>query len=971
MLKFQSSLKAACMAVAALTALGCSQDDLTSQSTLEGNTTIVASFEGAGAGTRTSVNESNQVVWNQNDAFGLFYTTAAQTTPAAAEFKCADADGTTTSASFKGTLEGEVSTSYAVYPYDKDNMSLSDKTVTMKLPAEFAYTKASNGPMYAPASDISKSLGFKHLAGLLKLTVNKGISADAKKFVITADKNIAGTCTADLGTTDPTLAVSTDGSKTITVDLTITDNGSGNITTFYIPIPVATYTTLSAKLVDTNGTELYSPKEWTNITVARAGMLTASFGYVKIDASTEGGIKDAIVAALPESAPATETTTNLQISGTLDATTSSGVSSIEIPVFQNSNVSLALETLPTTSEDKPLVLKDNSTSVTTPTTAVNTMTVAIPKVESNQTAPNFTITMPQTTVELAATGTEGTTYGKITAKTAIGTLVIKQGVTVKNLVVEGGNIRVAGKIEAIAKDAALSGTVYLIKETGATLPQTTTGFEVIDAAAYDIKMALANGKNFVLTADADITGVTITIPKDKTATLDLNGHTITADNSSDGRITVYGNFTLKDSKGNGKITANKDYTSSCSGGVILISGESAHMTMESGYINAVRENAADKGQFAVVLGDGGDFTMTGGKIEAGWYAVSGNGLNKTQNSVIEIKGGELISTADYAVYLPQSGETTISGGKVNGAAGGVAMQRGTLNISGNAQIFSTDEGNTGSQWPDGTGNLGNAALIINAKYGDCEVNITDGTISSLKNAALIENNTGASFARTINISGGTFSDPSVLAYLAKSANVKIKLTSDKTAKGFKTQDGQTVEIDLDTHTLTLADPAVGSTGTETNSCQLLKGSVVTFKNGKVQSENDKIMIQNYSTLLLQDVTVEATKADYVVSNNNGSCTINNSTITAGSGKHAFDVFSFSTYPSVTVTVNASSTINGDVEFGGDNNKKNGKLVINGGTFNGNLSVTEAYYDSENPNIIINGGSFGEYTGWSTYQPKKN
>lgn len=76
----------------------------------------------------------------------------------------------------------------------------------------------------------------------------------------------------------------------------------------------------------------------------------------------------------------------------------------------------------------------------------------------------------------------------------------------------------------------------------------------------------------------------------------------------------------------------------------------------------------------------GDFTITGGKIEAGWSAVLGNGKYKTQNSVIRIEGGELISTSDYAVYLPQSGTTTISGGKVYGAGGGVCINRGTLNV---------------------------------------------------------------------------------------------------------------------------------------------------------------------------------------------------------------------------------------------------------------------------------------------------
>ena len=55
-----------------------------------------------------------------------------------------------------------------------------------------------------------------------------------------------------------------------------------------------------------------------------------------------------------------------------------------------------------------------------------------------------------------------------------------------------------------------------------------------------------------------------------------------------------------------------------------------------------------------------------------------------------------------------------------------------------------------------------------------------------------------------------------------------------------------------------------------------------------------------------------------------------------------------------------------MEFGGNNGKKTGELIVEGGTFNGDLVVTPEYYDSENPNIILNGGTFNG-NGWEDYK----
>lgn len=516
-----------------------------------------------------------------------------------------------------------------------------------------------------------------------------------------------------------------------------------------------------------------------------------------------------------------------------------------------------------------------------------------------------------------------------------------------------------------------SSTLEVIVEDPFEQPENEIDLE----AAEKMKDALATGEPFTLSCDIDITELSgLQVPAGVSSTLDLNGYTIRAVNGNSGNIKVYGSLTIKDNKG-GRIIAENDYSSDYSTGIIHVSGEDASLTMEGGYIYAVRDDAVNNGQFGVALNDGADFTMTGGKIEAGWYAIAGNGKNSTQNSVIEIQGGELISTSDYAIYLPQSGTTNITGGTVNGAAGAVSIRRGTLNISGDAVLLSTGEGYTGD-WDDGTGNQPNCGIMVDPAYGACTVNISGGTVSTAQDAIIFNQKAAHASESTVQVSAGTFSDPTPLAFLKKEANVKVVLEKDYSGPGlgiFKNGNGDaaSVEIDLGGNQWTLNDnPLFGSTGTVSQYFHLEKDANVVFRNGTLVPENSasgKMLIQNYSNLTLDGVTITGgATCEYVVSNNNGSCNIINSTITATEGNCAFDVFSFSSYEGVTVTVDGESVINGRVEFGGNNGKKTGELIVEGGTFNGDLVVTPEYYDSENPNIILNGGTFNG-NGWEDYK----
>ena len=774
MMKLRNLMQVACMATAALTAFSCSQEEF-ENSGRKGNITVNATFEGAGTDTRTTVNDEYKILWQDTDALGLFCSNA-ESNYSNTKLEYASGAGQT-SATFNGSKPSGETAVFSIYPYQQ-NMSVSGNTLTMTLPATLTnYNGSSNGPMYAKVTnpDNLSALSFKHMAAMIKLTVNK-IPAEATTFKIIASNNIAGICTVDLTAADPILAVTSDESKEITASFTASaDIKSRN---FYIPLPTGTYSSITAQL--TNGSDkVYFTKTLNDKILGRRDILVVPpLDCVVVEATTPSALSTALADSknLPQEAPTAATVTDIAVSGSFN-TTSGSNDGIAIPVLQNSDINLAFNTAPTTSTSAPLKLTDKTnTSVSTPAaTATNSVSLAVPETTAEQEAPSVAITMPSTTVTLAAVGNKAT-YNEVTATTAQQTLIINAGVTVKKLTVKGGNLKIYGKVEQLVHDAGDT-TIYIIKGTEASLPATIDSKFVVQSDVAVLKTAFANGEDFKLSADADITGQSVSVPAGKSVVLDLNGYTLTADNSATGKIIVLGKMTLKDSstEKKGKIVASQDYTAaSYNGSLIEIAGEDASMTMESGNISAVRETPDSNGQYGVGVTDGGDFTMTGGKIEAGWFAVAGNGNYKTQNSIINITDGELISTADYAVYLPQSGTTTISGGKVYGAAGGVCIQRGTLNVEGTALITSKGTGSTGN-WGDGTGGLDCAATNVSGAYGIATVNIKGGTLIAEAKSLITE---GTTYTPVINVTGGTFSDPSVLKYMATNATVDIKLLSN-------------------------------------------------------------------------------------------------------------------------------------------------------------------------------------------------
>ena len=189
-----------------------------------------------------------------------------------------------------------------------------------------------------------------------------------------------------------------------------------------------------------------------------------------------------------------------------------------------------------------------------------------------------------------------------------------------------------------------------------------------------------------------------------------------------------------------------------------------------------------------------------------------------------------------------------------------------------------------------------------------------------------------------------------------------------TGNGVKFNDGQNIEIDFNGKTYNV-DKTVGSAGTETNGFQLLKGSVVTLKNGAMTSDTAKILLQNYCNLTLDGMTLDLSdkeQIDYVISNNCGETVITGDTqIIAPEGCVAFDVYyglGPNYYDGVSVTFGEDFTgmVKGIVEYGArvatENWQDKSKLTIENGNFDITFKVNTG--DATEANITANGGNFG-------------
>lgn len=521
----------------------------------------------------------------------------------------------------------------------------------------------------------------------------------------------------------------------------------------------------------------------------------------------------------------------------------------------------------------------------------------------------------------------------------------------------------------------------------------------------------AEGATIQMQKDTTLNGA-INVRKD--ITLDLNGKTITSDSSARWAFAVGTSgvtFTIDDTATGGTIKSARTDNSN----VIVVSAGNL----------VVKNGTLENNWYVVYVSQSGTATIEGGTLKSKVAsALSTNGSSEGEedysgNAVMNVKGGHLISEQDVTIYVP-AGTLKVSGGTIEGCTA-IYVKSGTTSITGGT-IKGAGAEKDYQYVGGGCAPTGDAVVIDACGYpnGDPAIEISGGTFESENASAVADYQYNGNEAEEILVTGGFF-DSDVSEYIPSGmkqedgevvidnekavASVNgvgyddlqeavdaVTMTNQTTIKLLKPTSGAGVKVDgtvkrnltfdLGGHTYTITS-GVGSTGTETNGFQLIKDNNITITNGTItaapaEGQQVKILIQNYSNLTLENVTLDGrgmtdyNGLNYTLSNNNGEITLKSGTvIQARADEIAMDVCWAASYQNgARVTVKEGAEIQGTVELGlwGQDAYSGNQsvLTVDGGTITGEVKLDSSISEDEisktieslKTNVTINGGTFG-------------
>lgn len=394
------------------------------------------------------------------------------------------------------------------------------------------------------------------------------------------------------------------------------------------------------------------------------------------------------------------------------------------------------------------------------------------------------------------------------------------------------------------------------------------------------------------------------------------------------------------------------------------------------------DNAAIKNGKMICSGGGayalfvGDFPSTTNFIVENVQCTGGINVYNAKDVVIKGDTTSVVGTKYYAIWCDEASGVTVEGGTYTA---GSKAPIGMVTLVAAEEDAASLTINGGHFIDNGKG------LVLidgNDRYKPA---INGGTFSVDPSAYLVNG-----FSATESGGTWTISDPvaeigdvkygtlaAAIAAVPSSGSEPTVITLLKdveNAPGMAVAGGKNFIVDFAGHTYTLNKPGAGSTNTETNGFQLLKGSTIVFKDGTINISQSNLtpaesgknimrVIQNYANLTLEDMTIDGTNqyggASYVMSFNNDPVSIIGSTsIIAAEGEVAFDADgNWGGYDRCTVTVNTTGTITGNIMVG------QGYLNIKNANVEGGIVLCTSCGASETTGqadrISVTGGTFSD------------
>lgn len=451
-----------CALMLALVVTGCQHEESAESMMKSQSVSLSATIENVKEASRSNVTDDGYFTWASGDVISV-YTTSSKFE----DFVISETDGVGTSnANFVGQLGDGVSiATCAVYPsfsgecghiYDAE-----ENAVTLQLRDTYELdgnTENTNALMLALIGDDKSNLLFKHVGGVMRFVL-ENVPVGASEFVFTAlDKGITGGFVLHLD--DEVLQVN---AKTFGEGETV----EGNVVSlkfeplteckdlnFFVPLPLGEYHGFTIQVKNDSGVVLYEKTSTATNTIKLRTLTKMSAVAVPdvVEVTTAEGLNTVL-----NEVASVSTTINLS-----DEAVS--VDMIELPAsLAETEKQTDLNIVYKDSPANEVTVKSNASSSTENEDGLGHLQIAIPQTDSNE-APSFYIELPTMTVTLSAS-IENATFENVTASTAENTLIVNTGVTIRNLTIGKGNVRVrkGGVINAVSTTET-NGTIYVIYE---------------------------------------------------------------------------------------------------------------------------------------------------------------------------------------------------------------------------------------------------------------------------------------------------------------------------------------------------------------------------------------------------------------------------------------------------------------------------------------------------------------------------